>query len=90
MKMGEEASVIVAGVTDPVTAKISLISPALDSGSTTVEVWLKIDNKSGALKVGTPVKVSITGRTVQQAEKIPATSDSHCAGRNEVRNGCRK
>ena len=74
MKMGEEASVLVAGVTDPVTARISLISPALDSGSTTVEVWLKIDNKSGALKVGTPVKVSITGRTVQQAEKIPAAS----------------
>ena len=43
-------------------AKVSLISPALDPGSTTVEVWLKIDNKAGALKVGTPVKVSITGR----------------------------
>ena len=74
MKMGEEASVVVPGMTDPVTGKISLISPALDSGSTTVEVWLRLDNKSGALKVGTPVKVSITGRTVQQAEKVPASS----------------
>ena len=34
-----------------------MISPALDPGSTTVEVWLKIDNKAGKLKVGTPVKV---------------------------------
>ena len=33
-----------------------MISPALDPGSTTVEVWLKIENKSGRLKVGTPVK----------------------------------
>ena len=48
-----------------------MISPALDPGSTTVEVWLKIDNKSGRLKVGAPVKVSITGKTVAQAWKVP-------------------
>ena len=48
-----------------------MVSPALDAGSTTVEVWLKIDNKAGTLKVGTPVKVSITGRTVANAWKMP-------------------
>jgi HlyD family secretion protein len=74
MKLGDEAAVQVPGVVEPVTAKVSLISPALDPGSTTVEVWLKIDNKSGALKVGTPVKVSITGRTDAKAWKIPASS----------------
>jgi multidrug efflux pump subunit AcrA (membrane-fusion protein) len=74
MKVGDEASVSVPGVTDPVTAKVSLISPALDPGSTTVEVWLKIANKSGSLKVGTPVKVSITGRTVDKAMKIPTAA----------------
>jgi multidrug efflux pump subunit AcrA (membrane-fusion protein) len=74
MKMGDEASVQVSGVADPVAAKVALISPALDPGSTTVEVWLKIDNKTGALKVGTPVKVSIVGKTVAQAWKIPASA----------------
>jgi HlyD family secretion protein len=74
MKLGEEASVRVPGVAEPVPAKIALISPALDPGSTTVEVWLKIENKGGALKVGTPVKVSITGRTEAQALKIPSSS----------------
>jgi len=74
MKLGDEATVSVPGVAEPVSAKVALISPALDPGSTTVEVWLKIDNKAGALKVGTPVKVSITGRTVAQAWKIPASS----------------
>jgi RND family efflux transporter MFP subunit len=74
LKAGDQASVLVPGVADPVEAKISLISPALDPGSTTVEVWLKIDNKTGALKVGTPVKVSITGRTEAQAWKIPLKS----------------
>ena len=71
MKVGDEAQIQVPGVADPVKAKVSLISPALDPGSTTVEVWLKIDNKKGALKVGTPVKALITGRTVQNAWKIP-------------------
>lgn len=74
MKVGDDASVSVPGITEPVTAKVSLISPALDPGSTTVEVWLKIDNKSGALKVGTPVKVSITGRQVAKAWKVPAAA----------------
>jgi multidrug efflux pump subunit AcrA (membrane-fusion protein) len=74
LKLGDEASVVVPGVAEPVTAVVALISPALDPGSTTVEVWLKIDNKAGTFKVGTPVKVSITGRTDAQAWKIPASS----------------
>lgn len=74
MKVDDDASVKVPGVADPVSAKISLISPALDPGSTTVEVWLKIGNISGALKVGTPVQVSITGRTEAKAWKVPASA----------------
>ncbi len=71
LKVGDEASIHVSGITDPVPAKVSLISPALYQGSTTVEVWLKIDNRAGTLKVGTPVKLSITGKTVEKAWKIP-------------------
>jgi HlyD family secretion protein len=74
LKVGDDASVSVPGITDPVEAKVSLISPALDPGSTTVEVWLTIDNKAGKLKVGTPVKVSVTGRTVVKAWKVPSAA----------------
>lgn len=74
LKVGGEAAVQVPGISDPVPAKVAMISPALDSGSTTVEVWLKIDNKAGTLKVGTPVKVSITGTTIAQSWKIPLSS----------------
>ena len=72
--VGAPAKLTVPGIEDPVPAKISLISPALDPGSTTIEVWLKIDNKSGKLKVGTPVKVSITGVSQPKALKVPASS----------------
>jgi HlyD family secretion protein len=71
MKVGDEAQVQVPGIEEPVPAKVSLISPALDPGSTTIEVWLKVDNKAGTLKVGTPVRALITGRTVENAWKIP-------------------
>ncbi len=71
LKVGDAALVRVPGLSDPAPAKVSMVSPALDPGSTTVELWVKIDNKSGKLKVGVPVKVSITGRTVAEAMKVP-------------------
>jgi HlyD family secretion protein len=74
LAVGESATIAVPGEADPVPAKISLISPALDPGSTTVEVWLRIDNKKGLYKVGTPVHVSITGRAVPDAIKLPAAA----------------
>ena len=74
LKVGSPAKVAVPGIDTPVPATVSMISPALDPGSTTVEIWLKIDNKSGRLKLGTPVKVSITGRTVDHALTIPLPS----------------
>jgi HlyD family secretion protein len=69
---GASASIVVPGVLDPVPAKVSLISPALDPGSTTVEVWLRIENPHGTLKAGTPVHATITGRTASNALLIPA------------------
>ena len=72
LKVGSKATITAPGVEKPVPATVSMISPALDPGSTTVEIWLKIDNRNGELKAGTPVKASITGRTVADALKVPA------------------
>ena len=69
--LGDDASATIPGVDESVTGKVTLISPALDPGSTTVEVWLKVDNKAGKFKAGTPVRVSIVGRTIPNVVKIP-------------------
>jgi HlyD family secretion protein len=74
MKVGDTASITVPGDDEPVPAKISLVSPALDAGSTTVEVWLRVDNQAGKFKAGTPVVTSITGRTVAKAVKVPLSA----------------
>ena len=74
LNVGDDASVLIPGMDDPVPAKVSLISPALDPGSTTVEVWLRVDNKAGKYKAGTPVRISIAGRSVPQAIKVPLSA----------------
>ncbi|MBB5064594.1 efflux RND transporter periplasmic adaptor subunit [Granulicella mallensis] len=71
MKVGDKAQVTVPGMDEPVEATVSLISPALDPGSTTVEVWVKLKNPDGKLKAGTPVHLAIAGRTVPDALQIP-------------------
>jgi HlyD family secretion protein len=72
LSLGAAATVTVPGIPDPVAAKVSLISPALDPGSTTVEVWLRVENPKSILKPGTSVHASITGRSATNALVIPA------------------
>jgi HlyD family secretion protein len=74
LKVGDPASVLVPGIADPVAGKLTLISPALDPGSTTVEVWVQISNPGRALKPGTAVHVSVTGKTAPGALLVPAAS----------------
>ena len=74
LKAGDEAAVEIPGVEKPVPAKISLVSPALDPGSTTVEVWIRVKNKGGKYKAGTPVRASISGKNAEKAIKVPLSS----------------
>ncbi len=74
LNVGDTASILIPGVDESVPAKVSIISPALDPGSTTVELWLRIDNSAGRYKAGTPVRASIQGRTVTKAIKVPLSA----------------
>ena len=72
LKTGDAASVQVPGLPDPIAGKITLISPALDPGSTTVEVWVRLENPKGNLRPGTAVHVSVAGRTAPKAITVPS------------------
>src|ERR1700728_1644415 len=72
LKSGDAASVDVPGLPHPVTGKITLVSPATDPGSTTVEVWVRLENSKGNLRPGTAVHVSIAGRTAPNALTVPS------------------
>jgi RND family efflux transporter MFP subunit len=85
MHIGDEAEVAVTGVDEPVKGKVALISPALDPGSTTVEVWIKVPNRDGVLKAGTPVKVTVGTKTVPDALVVPTVAIvTDSAGKKQV------
>jgi RND family efflux transporter MFP subunit len=64
----------VPGIEEPIEGKVTVVSPALDPNSTTVEVWLEAKNPKHSLKPGTSVQLSLTAQTVKDALVIPANS----------------
>ncbi|MGH9689504.1 MAG: efflux RND transporter periplasmic adaptor subunit [Candidatus Acidiferrales bacterium] len=70
---GDSATITVPGG-KPVPGKITLVSPALDPGSTTVEVWVQAANPGGTMKPGASVRVAMVAQTVAKAVVIPAES----------------
>jgi len=48
LKPGDPATIIAPDV-PPLPGKVVIVSPALDQGSTTVQVWVEAENKNGAL-----------------------------------------
>ena len=74
LKAGDQATVTVPGEEDPIEGKITVVSPALDPNSTTVEVWVQIKNADQRLKPGTSVQLSMLAQTIPDALIIPAAA----------------
>jgi multidrug efflux pump subunit AcrA (membrane-fusion protein) len=72
LKKGDEASIKVAGAEEDVKGKVVLVSPALDPGSTTVEIWVQAPNPKGVLKAGSSASLSMIAKTVPNALTVPA------------------
>src|SRR5438270_188662 len=74
LKVGDKGTIAVPGIAEPIEGKVTVVSPALDPNSTTVEVWLETKNPKHVLKPGTSVQLSLTAQTVNDALVIPASS----------------
>jgi HlyD family secretion protein len=74
LKVGDAANIQIAGVDEPVPAKVSLVSPALDPGSTTIEVWVETAKPPVELKPGMTVQVAVTAATAKDAVLVPKNS----------------
>lgn len=84
LKLGNPATLQVPGLKSSVPAKVTVISPAVDPNSTTVEIWVQANNVKGELQPGTTVGVSIVVQTVSNALAVPdsailngANSETH-------------
>jgi len=71
---GDAATISLAGLDKAVNGKVSLISPALDPNSTTVEVWVQAPNPDQQLRPGTTAQIAITAQTVKDALVVPAAA----------------
>jgi HlyD family secretion protein len=74
LKSGDQATIMVAGEEQPIAGKVSLVSPALDPNSTTVEVWVQIRNSHEQLKPGTTVQAAMVARSLPDALSLPAAA----------------
>ena len=74
LKVGDKGTMTVPGIEEPIEGKVTVVSPALDPNSTTVEVWLEAKNPKLVLKPGTSVQLSLTAQTVKDALVVPANS----------------
>jgi len=86
------------------TGKVTLVSPALDPNSTTVEVWVEAQNSDGRLRPGSSVTVEMMAQSVNDAIVVPASAllkspegattvmivDNNKAAQKEVETGIRE
>ncbi len=74
LKVGDKGTMTVPGLDEPVEGTVTVVSPALDPNSTTVEVWLEAKNPKQQLKPGTSVQLSLTAKTVKDALVVPVVA----------------
>jgi HlyD family secretion protein len=74
LKVGDKAEIDVPGMDKPFPGKVTVVSPALDSGSTTVEVWVQVKNPGEHLKPGSSVTVAMIAQSVADAFSVPAAA----------------
>jgi multidrug efflux pump subunit AcrA (membrane-fusion protein) len=74
LKTGNSAELKIPGLDEPIKGRVTLVSPALDPGSTTIEVWVEATKPDPALRPGMTVEVSMTAKTVKDALVVPTAA----------------
>ncbi len=69
--VGTPAIITLADGSREVPGRVTVVSPAADSGSTTVQVWVQADNPGDRLKPGAAARVAITTATLPNAVVVP-------------------
>lgn len=72
LKPGDPATIIILGSNEEVPAKLTLVSPALDPNSTTVEIWAQAKNPKGKLRPGSSVRLSVVAQNIPGALVVPS------------------
>jgi HlyD family secretion protein len=74
LHVGDAAAILPGNGQPEVSARVSVVSPALDPNSTTVQVWVEASNAHEQLRPGATVNVKIVARSVKNALVIPSSA----------------
>lgn len=74
LTVGDKAEMEVPGVRSSIKGSVMLISPALDPGSTTVEVWVETLKPETDLKPGMNVSFNVTSKREEDTLIVPAAA----------------
>lgn len=74
LEVGDKAQITVPELEQPLEGKVTVVSPALDPNSTTVEIWVQAKNPGQKSKPGSSVKLVMSAKTVPEALVIPAAA----------------
>jgi multidrug efflux pump subunit AcrA (membrane-fusion protein) len=74
IKVGAEATLTPADGGEMVTGKVTIVSPAVDPNSTTVQVWIQAKNPGERMRAGASVHVAILAETIDGALVVPAAA----------------
>jgi multidrug efflux pump subunit AcrA (membrane-fusion protein) len=74
VKVGQPATITLADTGQEVPGKVTVVSPATDPNSSTVQVWAEAENAGHTLKVGAAVHVSIVTEIIKNAMLVPVAA----------------
>jgi len=74
VKIGNQATLTPIDGSAAVAGTVTIVSPAVDPNSTTVQVWVQAANPGEHLRVGASVHVTIVAATIEGATAVPAAA----------------
>jgi len=74
IKLGQSATITQTGSEEKLDGKVTVVSPATDPNTTTLQVWITAANPEERLKPGAAVHASILTDTIRNASIVPASA----------------
>ena len=74
VKVGQTATLTQPDRKEEVQGKVTVVSPSADPNSTTVQVWITIDNPGESLKPGTAMHAAIATEVYKAASVVPVAA----------------
>lgn len=80
LRKGDKATITAPGLEKGMPGTVTVVSPALDPNSTTVEIWVEVANPQQQLRPGVTAQLSMTAQTVHNALVVPPAALLNASG----------